>query len=362
MSVYARLIALLFLMLISAGVAVGEPPPVSPWVRNPKWTHVRLPGAVTLLPIRTVAEDEPWELVVQDVQAYMRTLVFGRPGRVGFYGHGAFVTSAQVQDDLLFVAALGAAAEMDVMVFPHWRFPTRHPLAELPWNMLLAQLKNLQQHPAETAVETMKSTARQFARDNHAATAHAAVRLAEGLSTFHAQHLTPSLAAFSNSALVTVRLGQLLEAGQLGDGTATIAVPEGVRQGIYLNNLVTFGYPLPNGQIAPALQQRVRGTLVNVVPVECWQQWGGNFLLRGGVNLPVSWAPAHADWPRLSPYGPEVRILGALLGGQSEEQSRHALTGFEPRQPRDAPLLRGLWNHVCAHMQRFDPAIAFDQP
>ena len=175
----------------------------------------------------------PGNLVVQDVQAYLRTLVFGRPGRVGFYGHGAFVTSAQVQDDLLFVAALGAAAEMDVMVFPHWRFPTQNPLAELPWNMLLAQLKNPQQHPAETAGETMKSTARQFARDNHAATAHAAVRLAEkGPSTFHAQHLTPSLAAFSNSALVTVRLGQLLEAGQLGDGTATIAVAEGVRQGI----------------------------------------------------------------------------------------------------------------------------------
>ena len=222
-------------------------------------------------------------------------------------------------------------------------------------NMLLAQLKNPQQHPAETAIKTMKSTARQPARDNHAATAHAAVRLAEGSDLPRAA--PDPLAGGVQRQRVSDGAARTAPRGWPAWGWhATIAVAEGVRQGIYPNDLVTFGYPLPNGQIAPALQQRVRGTLVDVVPVECWQRWGGNFLLRGGVDLPVSWAPARADWPRLSPYGPEVRILGALLGGQSEEQSRHALTGFGPRQPR------GLWNHVCAHMQRFDPAIAFDRP
>ena len=128
--------------LMSAVVATGEYTPLSPWQQNTRWRHVDLYGTVAPLPIRMVGEDEPWEQVVQDVQEHLRGSVSGRPVRVGFYGHGAFVTSAEVQYDTLFVAALGVAADMDVMVFPQWRFPEKNPLAELPWDILLGQLNN----------------------------------------------------------------------------------------------------------------------------------------------------------------------------------------------------------------------------
>jgi len=359
---YVRLIAILPLVLMSAVVAAGGYTPLSPWKQNAGWRHVGLYGAVAPLPVRMVGEDEPWEQVVQDVQEHLRGSVSGRPVRVGLYGHGAFVTSAELQYDILFVAALGVAADMDVMVFPHWRFPDKNPLGELPWNILLAQISNLLQNPAETVVDTIKRKARQLALGNHYATAHAAVRLAEGISTFHTQHMTPSLAAFSNSALVTVRLGQLLESGRISDGYEDISVADSVRQSIYLNNIVMFGYPLPHGQVSAALQQRVRGILVNVVPAECWKQWRGNFLLQGGENLPVSWAPSHADWPRLSPYGPEVTVLGALLGGRGEVPRMRSLTQFTQPKSWDAPFVKWVWDNLCENMQRFDPAVAFDRP
>lgn len=344
---YVRLIALLSLVLMSAVGAAGERLPPSPWQQNTRWKHVDVSGSAAPLPIRLVGEDEAWEQVAQDVQAHLRGSVSGRPVRVGFYGHGAFVTSVQLQSDILFVAALGVAADMDVMVFPRWRFPEQNPLVDLPWNMLLSQLNNPLKHPAETVVDTIKRKGRQFALANQYATAHAAVRLAEGISAFYTQHMTPSLAAFSNSAMVTLRLGQLIESGRIADGYEDIAVADSVRQNIYLKNIVTFGYPLPNGQVSAALQQRVHGTVVNVVPAECWKQWGGNFLLRGVENLPVSWAPAHADWPRLSPHGPEVTALGALLGGRGEVRRMRTLTQL--RQPRsgDAPLVQWVWDNLC---------------
>ena len=84
-----------------------------------------------------------------------------------------------------------------------------------------------------------------------------------------------------------------MEHGQLSDGHTRIPVAESVRQGVYMHNVITFGYPLPNGQVSPALRQRISGTFANVVPAHCEQQWQGNFLLRGEVeNLPVAWAPA----------------------------------------------------------------------
>ena len=205
-------------------------------------------------------------------------------------------------------------------------------------------------------VELLRRTARQVALEHRAATAQAAVRLAEGLSAFHRQHITPSLAAFSASALVVVRLGELLESGQLSDGHTPMPVAESVRQGVYIQNVVTFGYPLPYGQVAPALQHRIRGTFMNVVPAHCEQQWQGNFLLRGAVeNLPVSWAPAHVDWPRLAPQGPEVAALGALLGGRNPALAmrRHA---WSRQRQEGAPVGRQLWEPLCAALQRFDPA------
>src|SRR5262245_23281810 len=117
---YVRLMALMPLVLMSAAVAAGEYAPLSPWQQNTSWRHIDLYGTVAPLPLRLVGEDEPWEQVVWDVQEHLRNSVAGRPMRVGFYGHGAFVTAAQLQQDIPFVAALGVAASMDVMLFPHW--------------------------------------------------------------------------------------------------------------------------------------------------------------------------------------------------------------------------------------------------
>src|SRR4030095_9095122 len=118
-------------------------------------------------------------------------------------------------------------------------------------------------------------------------------------------------------------------------------------------------YPLPNGQVAPALRQRMRGTFINVIPAHGEQQWQGNFLLRGAVdNLPVSWAPAHVDWPRLAPQGPEVAVLGALLRGQEPALSprRHCCAG---ERRGEGPVGRQLREPLCAALQRFAPAGAF---
>jgi len=306
-----------------------------------------------------VGQDEPWERVVQDIQTRVSPSIAGLALRVGFYGHGAFVKPSEVLHALPFVAALGAAAAMDVMVLPHWRFPEAPPWLTLPRALLQAQLRQGLPHSVEAGVEVMRRTAQQVALEHRAATAQAAVRLAEGLSAFHQQQITPSLAAFSASALVIVRLGELVEDGQLAEGHTPIPVAESVRQGVYMQNVVTFGYPLPYGQVSPALRQRIHGTFINVVPAHCEQQWQGNFLLRGGVeNLPVSWAPAHGDWPRLAPQGPEVAVLGALLGGQEPARAlrRHAWSG---QRREGEPLGRQLWEPLCAALQRFDPAGAF---
>ena len=327
--------------------------------QEPQWRYVHVSGSAPAVPIRIVGQEEPWERVVQDIQARLSPSITGRAMRVGFYGHGAFVKPREVLNAIPFVAALGEAAAMDVMVFPHWRFPDTPPWLSLPRYLLQAQLSKGLPRSVESVVELMQSTAQQFALEHRAATARAAVRLAEGLSAFHRQHITPSLAAFSASALVMVRLGEIMEHGQLSDGHTRILVAESVRQGVYMHNVITFGYPLPNGQVSPALRQRISGTFMNVVPAHCEQQWQGNFLLRGEVeNLPVAWAPAHADWPRLAPQGPEVAALGALLGGRDPALAMRRYAWSGQRQEGD-PVGRQLWEPLCAALQRFDPAGAF---
>jgi hypothetical protein len=344
---------------LGAALAAGESRPAPAGAQNSTWRHVSPSGAALALPIRIVGEDEPWEQVVQDVQAYLAATIAGRPGRVGFYGHGAFVKRTEVQHDLPFVAALGLAAEMDVMVFPHWRFPDQAPFIDVPRQVLQDQLNNSR---GETVLETVTRTVREHALDHRYATAHAVVRLAEGISAFHRQRLTPFVAAFSNSALVLVRLGQLIEQDGISDGYTSIALSEHVRQGVYLNNVLTFGYPLPNGQISAGLQQRIRGTWVNVVPAACWKQLAGNFLLRGGKNLAVSWAPAHANWPRLSPQGPEVAVLGTLLGNHDAARRGRPTAQPAPRASTHSPRLAWLWDSMCEQVQLLDPARVFDRP
>jgi hypothetical protein len=249
------------------------------------------------------------------------------------------------------------------MVFPQWQFPTTLPFLDLPRQLLQAQLNKPLQLPVETVIDLMRHKVRQLALDNRHATAHAAMRLAEGISAFHRQHMTPFLAAFSNSALVLVRLGQLLEQGQLSDGHTALLVTETVRQGLYVNNIVTFGYPLPNGQVAAALLQRLRGTFVNVVPAQCWKQWQGNFLLRGEVqNLPVAWAPGHASWPRLAPQSPEVAELGALLGGPGTGRRVSPNAPLAQRQQGLPAGVEMVWDALCTEMQRFNPVGVLENP
>jgi hypothetical protein len=350
------LVTLVLPVWIGAVMTVRAQEPAFSGDQEPQWRYVHLSGSTAAVPIRIVGQDEPWERVVQDIQARLNPHIAGRAMRVGFYGHGAFVKPREVLNAIPFVAALGEAAAMDVMVFPHWRFPDTPPWLSLPRYLLQAQLRKGLPNSVDAVVELMQSTAQQFALEHRAATAHAAVRLAEGLSAFHRQHITPSLAAFSASALVMVRLGEIMEHGQLSDGHTRIPVAESVRQGVYMHNVVTFGYPLPNGQVSPALRQRISGTFMNVVPAHCEQQWQGNFLLRGEVeNLPVSWAPAHVDWPRLAPQGPEVAALGALLGGRDPALTMRRYAWSGQRQAED-PLGRQLWEPLCAALQRFDPA------
>jgi hypothetical protein len=336
------------LVLLDTTMAAGEPRLASSGDQDSTWRYVSPLDSALSLPVRIVGENEPWEQVVQDVQAHLAAIISERPVRVGFYGHGAFVKRTEVQLDLPFVAALGVAAEMDVIVFPHWRFPDKAPFIDIPQQVLQDRLNNSR---GETVLETIKRNARQGALEHRYATAHAAVRLAEGISAFHTRRMTPFVAAFSNSALVLVRLGQLLEQDGISDGYKIITVNESVRQGIYLNNVVTFGYPLPNGQVSAELQQRIRGTWVNVVAAECWKQLGGNFPLRGGKNLAVSWAPAHANWPRLSPQGPEVAALGSLLGDRDAWRSGRLPAVPGPRVATNSPVLQWMWDTICEQVQ-----------
>ena len=352
--------AMLFLTLVLP-VWLGAPVTALAVSRDQEspWRYVPLTGAAPAFPVRIVGQEERWEHVVQDIQARLSSPLAGRAIRVGVYGHGAFVTPREVLHALPFVAALGAEAAMDVMLFPHWRFPDAPPWLALPRDLLQAQLSQGLPRSVEAGVERLRRTARQVALEHRAATAQAAVRLAEGLSVLHRRQMVPSLAAFSASALVLVRLQEIIEYGQVADGHTPLPVAASVRQGVSLHNVVLFGYPLPNGQVSPALRQRIRGTFVNVVPAHCEHQWQGNFPLRGAVhNLPVSWAPAHADWPRLAPQGPEVAALGALLGGRDPALARRRDT-FPSEGQEGNPVGRQLWEPLCAALQRLDPAGAF---
>src|SRR4029453_14159419 len=74
-----------------------------------QWRYVHLSGSAPAVPIRIVGQEEPWERVVQDIQARLSPHIAGRAIRVGFYGHGAFVKPREVLNAIPFVAALGEA-------------------------------------------------------------------------------------------------------------------------------------------------------------------------------------------------------------------------------------------------------------
>jgi hypothetical protein len=300
------------------------------------------------MPIRIVADAEPWQEVVQDVRQRFGSK---KSVHVGLYGHGAFVKPVELlKHDLPFIAALGLVGMMDVMILPQLQYPEKNPLRDIPRDALHALLDNPLKFPGDTLLGVARHKTQQLAAANRYATAHAAVRLATGLSAFRAQRMTPAVAAFSNSALVLVRIGQLLEQGTISDGDNTLSLAEDVRQGVYMTDVVTFGYPLPNGQVPVALSQRILGTFANVVPEQCWKQWGGNFPLRGEVeNIPVPWAPAHNHWTRLHPRGPEVAALGTLFRGGDVAPRPH-------RGPQGAPQF---WDVLCEQAQGSSPISEF---
>ena len=277
-------VSILSMWLIVATMATGESGSASSREQNAAWRHIQPFGFDTPMPIRLVGPDEPWEKVAQDVQQHIGAKVSGQEVHVGFYGHGAFVKPEELlKHDLPFVAALGLVARMDVMIFPQLPFPEKNPLQDIPQDILHLSLKDLFKNPAEI-IEIARNKAHQLASESRYATAHAAVRLTAGISAFHRQHMTPSLAAFSNSALVIVKMGQLLEHGMISDGYKTIPVAQDVHQSIYVKNVVTFGYPLPHGYVSTALSHRITGAFTNVVPERFWKQLWGNFPLQGAVE------------------------------------------------------------------------------
>ena len=75
--------------------------------QEPPWRSVPLSEAAPAFPVRIVGQDEPWEHVVQDIEARLSSPRAGRAIRVGVYGHGAFVTPREALHALPFVAALG---------------------------------------------------------------------------------------------------------------------------------------------------------------------------------------------------------------------------------------------------------------
>jgi hypothetical protein len=130
LKVYMMRRAMLFVTLVLSGwigIAMPGQAPAFSEDQEPQWRYVHVSGSAPAVPIRIVGQDEPWERVVQDIQARLSPHIAGRAMRVGFYGHGAFVKPREVLNAIPFVAALGEAAAMDVMVFPHWRFPDTPP-------------------------------------------------------------------------------------------------------------------------------------------------------------------------------------------------------------------------------------------
>ena len=109
--------ARLFVTLVLFGwLGTAMPAPAFAGDQVPAWRYVHLSASAPAVPIRIVGPEEPWEHVVQDIQARVSPSIAGRAMRAGFYGHGAFTKPSEVLSAIPFVAALGEAAAMDVMV------------------------------------------------------------------------------------------------------------------------------------------------------------------------------------------------------------------------------------------------------
>src|SRR4029453_8496388 len=107
--------ALLFVTLVLLGwrgTVMTAPAHALPEDRESPWRYVHLSASTPAVPIRIVGPDEPWERVVQDIQARISPSIAGRAMRVGFYGHGAFTKPREVLNAIPFVAAWGGAAGM----------------------------------------------------------------------------------------------------------------------------------------------------------------------------------------------------------------------------------------------------------
>ena len=89
---------------------------------------------------------------------------------------------------------------------------------------------------------------------------------------------------------------------------------------------------------------------MNVVPAECWKELAGNFLLRGGKNLAVSWGPAHANWPRLPSRSGSCGARD-LLGDRDAVRSLRLPAWPDPRASAHSPALQRLWDALCEQVQ-----------
>jgi len=266
--------------------------------------------------VRIVELDESWQNVAKEVREHIKSQYPGEEPRVGFYGHGGLVSPEEaVKNDLPFVKALGLAARMHVMIFPKLPFPEKNTLKEIPKEALKRQLKTPLKPPIATLTETTTKALGSLAYENLYATAHAAVRILEGVSAFNKAFnedcgrpskdcMSLSLAGFSDSVEAIVKMGQLLENRErkIWDGYRDIQIPEDVLKDVYLDNIVTFGAHLPplfpKFKVSDELLRRVRGKFTNIVPEESWKQWMMNRQIEGeGVeNFPIKNAPVHGEW------------------------------------------------------------------
>ena len=234
--------------LIVATTATGESECIFSGEQNAAWRHIQPFGFDTPMPIRLVGPDEPRRLAAGRPAAYrLQSVRAGSACRV-LWPWSLCQARRASQARLTFRCCIGIGSPDGRDDLPATAVSRKNPLQDIPQDILHLPLKDLFKNPAEI-IEIARHKAHQLASESRYATAHAAVRLTAGISAFHRQHMTPSLAAFSNSALVIVKMGQLLEHGMISDGYQTIPVAQDVRQSIYVKNVVTFGYPLPHGHV-----------------------------------------------------------------------------------------------------------------
>ena len=193
--------------------------------QEPQWRYVHVSG-LPAVPIRIVGQEEPWACS-PGYPGRLSPSIAGRAMRAGSM-HGAFVKPREVLNAIPFVAALGEAAAMDVMVFPHWRFPDTPPWLSLPRYLLQAQLSKglprsveaVRAHAEHCTAVALEHRLQPRMRRSPSGRSQCLSQTAYNPLTGRVQRECTGL----------VRLGEIMEHGQLSDGHTRIPVAESVRQ------------------------------------------------------------------------------------------------------------------------------------